>query len=365
MGLGRELFPPFAAKTPETQVTQANIDNRLIDAAGEGDSAAVERLLAEGANPRALHSNTSMTALFSAAHAGNAALMRRLLPLSDPKQAGLHDEPLLFAAVSGGKAECVDLAIEHGLPDTVNAVNQWGMNAVCLAASLGHAKAMERLIERGASLSCATPLGGKLENGRNPLHWAALSGDINCARLALSPERAAARDEEGRTPFMLAAMGADAVDLLLLLAPDADLFAMDVDGRDALAVAASSGHMENVVHLWMDANMGRSAQSSMSAVQWALDTGAWECADWLGSRLPRPDREAMWKGSVIHGPLNQYPLSTRQLEARLPAWSAAIAAQEESREIAQAVAAVSEKRKGSRSGNARGRGAQNRLATRL
>lgn len=118
----------------------------LSKAAKRGDSAAVERLLAQGADPDK-SGGFGEYPLYYAAWAGNARIARQLLD----KGARADRHPLLALAARGGSTEVVELLLSHGA--NLNDSGGGGPYALAPLASVamsGDARMARFLIEHGA-----------------------------------------------------------------------------------------------------------------------------------------------------------------------------------------------------------------------
>lgn len=98
-------------------------------AAQVGDPIALARALSAGANPRDRLPNTSF-ALLSASWSGNLACVELLLPLSDPKAAGVHGMTALMMAVLKGHMELIHALLPVSDP---LARDELGSNALSYA----------------------------------------------------------------------------------------------------------------------------------------------------------------------------------------------------------------------------------------
>jgi ankyrin repeat protein len=208
------LFPTFSE---EGNVNTPNEygETALQAAAAEGDAAAVQRLLARGADP-------------------NAALRTNESTNSDWGSTPLH-----FAAASGS-AQCVRLLIGAGA--NVNARNDLGVTPLHRAVRSPDIAAL--LLDRGANVSAVDA------RGRTPLHWAACDNE-NCRLVAgmLLDRKADARaaDHDGRTPLHLAADAGRESVAYELLRRGADVNAPDHFRQTPLHLACMHRHYAEMV----------------------------------------------------------------------------------------------------------------------
>jgi hypothetical protein len=110
-----------------------------------------------------------------------------------------------------------------------------------IAVMSGDAPKVKELLSKGANVNARD------ENGQTPLHWAAIHGRVDVARLLL--EHGAdvnARDENGQTPLRWAAIHGHVDVARLLLDHGADPSIRDRDGRTPLDIARAMGHKELV-----------------------------------------------------------------------------------------------------------------------
>eukprot|EP01045_Picozoa_sp_COSAG04_P000328 COSAG04_NODE_7_length_45988_cov_220.188869_13_plen_604_part_00 len=142
---------------------QRRSDEQLWEAAGEGDVAAIERLVGEGASPDTKGGELGLPAVSAAAHEGHTAAVEALLRLgADPNAKTVDDRSaaLMYAACEG-HAETVAVLLQGGA--AVDAVGKYGRTALMIAAYNGHTDAVAALLRGGATVDVAN------HNG-----WAAL-----------------------------------------------------------------------------------------------------------------------------------------------------------------------------------------------
>lgn len=175
--------------------------DRLVLAAGTGESAAVRRLLDRGVSADAPDAYGS-TALYRAAVHGDAAIVRMLLAAgADPdRESGGDSEGLpLCAAACWGHAEAVGALLDAGAdPDRREDGEGSAMTALHWAAANGHLAVVTALLERGATPDPPAP-------GRTPLAHAAEKGLPAVVRALLGHGAdPAAADDRGLRPADLA-----------------------------------------------------------------------------------------------------------------------------------------------------------------
>lgn len=119
--------------------------------------------------------------------------------------------------------------------------NKYGDTALMLAAFRGHAPAVRRLLDAGASPD---------NDGWTAMHYAAFGGHVEVAALLI--ERGADLDAiapNGQTPLMLASAAGSLDIAKALVEADADMDLEDYEGRTALMLATQNGHAPVVDYL--------------------------------------------------------------------------------------------------------------------
>ena len=225
------LLPAVAAPS-----AGAAVDPPLLAAVQEGDAAAVQALLADGADVNrpaadgatALHwaarldlpgvarvllaagadagaaNAFGVTPLALAAVNGSAAMLDTLLRAGgDPNAPGAGGETALLTAARAGRADAVRTLVAHGAD--VNAAQRAGQTPLMWAAAEGHIETLRALIDAGADVHARTvvaevPLRTGLEgpapHGFTPLLFAVRAGRIEAARRLI----AAGADPDDRLP---------------------------------------------------------------------------------------------------------------------------------------------------------------------
>jgi ankyrin repeat protein len=156
------LGPPILLAQLAPSARELAAYDGLHDAAAKGDSAAVERLAAAGADLNARDGH-GRTALMVAAHAGAHGAAQALIAAGADLNVLEHDryDVLTIAAVADDEA-MVRLAIVAGADPTL-VTSRYDGTALIAAAHLGHDRVVRALIEGGAPLDHV-----------NNLHWTAL-----------------------------------------------------------------------------------------------------------------------------------------------------------------------------------------------
>ncbi len=224
------VLATLTAAGPTAQAQRAS-DQDLIEAAKNGDTATVQRLLTEGADPNA-RNNYGLAALILAAAHGHTATVEALLAKgADPNAgAGTVGTALMWAALYGHPAIVQALLAQGADP---NAKLSNGGTALMVAARYGQTAIVQALLAQGADPNA------KLSNG-----WTALMG---------------------------AASNGDPAIVQALIAKGADLYAENKAGETALGLAEKTGR-QGVVQLLKRAEAGqRPAQPTPLAPEIVVD----------------------------------------------------------------------------------------------
>ena len=119
-------------------------DQALIAAAGKGDLATVERLIAAGANVKARDTH-GRTALLAATHANQVAVARALIAAGADVNAkdDIEDSPYLYAGAEG-RIEILSMTLAASAD--LKSTNRYGGTALIPAAHHGHPEAVRILL---------------------------------------------------------------------------------------------------------------------------------------------------------------------------------------------------------------------------
>lgn len=200
------------------------------------DLPALERLLAEGADP-AWTAEGGRTALMFAAEGGDLGLVDKLLAAGAPVDAAnrYHGNALMFAA-KGGDVPVTRRLIAAGAD--VNHVADLGWTALLVAAAKGNADVALVLIEQGADANARD------KNGWTPLMHAVSGRHLRAvaALLDVPAVKPDLREESGSTALHIAALGGNAEAVRLLVEHGADVGARTAEGYTPAEVAAAAHH---------------------------------------------------------------------------------------------------------------------------
>ena len=210
-----------------------------------GDAAAVERVLATGANPNA-REDTGEFPLLWAANLADATAAKRVVEAllrsgADPRQASAaSNESVAYIFASKGKDTL--LGPLHAAGADLNLAEEvMGETPLYAACRHGHLRTVEVLLQLGADTNKRT------ESQETPLWIASCRGHAEAARVLLGAGALIdARDEDGETPLMKAAeFGYDCL-VELLLARGADKTLKSDAGMTALDKAVRGQRQSTV-----------------------------------------------------------------------------------------------------------------------
>ncbi|CAJ1341172.1 unnamed protein product [Effrenium voratum] len=208
----------------------------LVSAAAAGDAAMVQRVLVQYQDPNCR--SRGLAPLHLAAESGHAPCLRLLLAAAaDLHAADDAGETALHSAAWRGQKEAAECLLQAGAEAA--RVNENQDTALHLAAWNGHLAVAQLLLQHDA------PINAGNEAGDTPLHLAAQSGHQALVRLLLL--RGADLHAEltsGETPLHLAAWRGQAAVASALLEAKAALEARSSSGDSALILGAWGGHRD-------------------------------------------------------------------------------------------------------------------------
>jgi ankyrin repeat protein len=264
----------LAAGFLTANLSAANLDLRLSDAAMRGDQAAVrallqdhadvnaaqpdgttalhwavrqddldtvEALLRAGANAKAA-TRYGVTPLYLAATSGNAAMIEKLLKAgADPNSANPSGETALMTAARTGKVEAVKMLLDHDAQvNPRESVRQ--QTALMWAVTENHPDVVKLLLAHGADLSAFTRV--YVPEGDAPAPRVAGASGAGVAR-----QRAIPTANGAMTPLLFAARDGHREIVDLLLDAGADIKWTSANRTSPLLVAIINGHIDLALHL--------------------------------------------------------------------------------------------------------------------
>jgi ankyrin repeat protein len=202
----------------------------LLWAAYWNDQAAVEALIAAGANVNAAN-RYGVTALSQACINANAVIVEALLKAgADANTFQSEGQTALMTAAKAGSADAVKALLDHGAE--VNAKESWrGQTALMWATAENHPAVVQVLVDHGADVNAVSSVfdfsGMKPKPGDVPMHF----------------------PRGGFTALLFAARGGFTEIATILLDHGADLKIADPDGTSALLLAIINGHYDTAAFL--------------------------------------------------------------------------------------------------------------------
>src|SRR5476651_351031 len=219
---------------------QKKKDWDLQTRAARGELAAVERLLAEGADPMAFDGH-GRTALMWACYNNHPEVAALLAPKSDAKEKNSVGGTALMISAGQGNAECLRIVLPLSDP---NAISERGKNALmCVMEEADNVSLLNMLLPV-SDLSVWTP------DGESTLHLAAQYGRTGCVERLLPYFDA---NEPTKTPrretALHLAVCADSPACVKILAPASDMRIQDAEGLNAAQRAVDMLQWAALEHL--------------------------------------------------------------------------------------------------------------------
>jgi ankyrin repeat protein len=127
-----------------------NLDDKLVQAAMDGNTEALKTILAKGADVNATDRKFQSTALMWAAHNGHAEAVLLLIEKGAAiDQKGNKGETALWFAAQKGQLETLKILAEKG--SDINVVGRDGNTALAVARKNSHHPVVEYLVKAKAS----------------------------------------------------------------------------------------------------------------------------------------------------------------------------------------------------------------------
>jgi ankyrin repeat protein len=242
----------------QESVLTNTLDNRLLDAIQTSDTAQVERLLAQGADPNTRDESTGLSALMMAAGRGQVKIVKTLLDAGadlytkDPK-AGAS---ALHKACQGGNLSVVQLLVQHGaFVDEI--VVSTGHTALIEAIWFKYPDIVEYLLAQGAGIHVNTHYGFTLlEHMNYALHVNQVDQEkLENAADLVKARQAQDQDRVREQQLMQAVIAGDSVAAKALIQAGVDIETRYPimngfnDDHTPLLVASRDGHQEIVAAL--------------------------------------------------------------------------------------------------------------------
>jgi ankyrin len=261
--------PPLvdAAKQGDLAALRALIESGADVNAAEGDGAtalhwashrddleAADLLILAGADVNAVN-YLGVTPLWSASLNGSPAMARKLLAAGARPNATLPSgETLVMTAARTGNADVVEQLLAAGADPNGSA--ERGQTALMWAASQQHAGVVEVLLRYGADVHARSDVWTQL--------WQSTQS------IEVHPDLHMWIQHGGLTPLLFAARVGDLASAKLLLAAGADVNDATAYGTSATVVAVQSGNLELVELLLESGADPNAAGAGYAALHWAI-----------------------------------------------------------------------------------------------
>ena len=328
---------------PALAAAQNNLDQRLFEAARDGNLSAISQLINQGANVNAKISYSEVfdtwsrrfydyTPLSVAAEKGRLEAILLLLKRgADIEGTDGQGNTALVVAAGAGQLESVKLLLKKGAK--IDNPGRFNTTALLEAADEGKTEMVRLLLEKGADIEFqGSP------RGYRPLHAAASEGHL--ATIDLLLQKGAKRDVEnraGESAIMVAAESGKIEALQLLKEKGADPTARGRNGVTALILASAAGRADVVrLLLQLGASANDTLDNGKTALISAADGGHTEAARALiehGAQIETPTRDGsaplLWAAYLVRAGVVQLLLEkganvdTRKKEGVTPLIAAA------------------------------------------
>ena len=234
------LLQHYREGKPEIGKNGKTYGNTLANAARKDDSAAVMRLIKDGAHIDYATPQLAYNALGAASSQGNLSMVSLLLEQgADVNAKGGYSGNALYLACRGNHITVVDLLLERGAD--VNARLSNGETALIKASYGSRLDTFQRLIEKGPDINLQD------KHGNTALHMA--SKNVSNKIVAILVQEGANVDlqnEDGQTALFSASQNGYKEIVKTLLQGGADVNLQNIDGQTALFSASHNGYNEFV-----------------------------------------------------------------------------------------------------------------------
>lgn len=180
----------------------------------------------------------------------------------------------LISASARGQLDRIEALVREGA--SVEEANLLGVTPVMMACSHNQTRAVERLLELGAEVR------RKARGGLTAAHFAAANGSIESyqALMRIDPGLGMEKDEQGRSPLMVALNDIETAKRIAAMSPEAASVA-DEGGWLPMHHAARMGKVELMRALMGDGEaLGMANPEGKVAWQIAREAGETQAAEW-------------------------------------------------------------------------------------
>jgi ankyrin repeat protein len=272
---GHEATPKRLRKSEP----ELSVNDKLLQAAGQGNLEAVPTLLAQGGDLKAQHPD-GRTVLMQAVLSGNLELVRFLIDEGADVNAKDEFGTALMYAAKGGHIEIMKLLLDKGAD--LNATDKYGHTALLYAARSGNLEAVKLFIDKGADVKAKT------DTDESVLLGPAGSGNLELLKLLVDKGADVhAEGAYGATALLSAASQGNLEVMKFLIDRGVDVRTKNQKGDTALISAASRPKLE-VLHFLIDrgvdvnamnkygdtALMGAAGSGNLEAIKLLIDKGA-------------------------------------------------------------------------------------------
>ena len=223
-----------------------NISQALLDACDNGHYQVVKLLLDEKADSN-VKKECGRTALYLASRNGHHKVVELLLKAkADPNIQSLEGVTPLYMASQNGYHQVVELLLKANADPNIKENDGW--TALMLASQEGHYQIVRLLLERNADPNIMS------DDGCTAIAIASQNGHLPVVELLLKANADPnIKVNNGGTVLMIASQKGHYQIVRLLLESNADPNIMSENGRTAITIASHNGHLP-VVELLLNAN---------------------------------------------------------------------------------------------------------------